>query len=204
MQRMRFAGLAAVAMIALVLAGCEVDTHKSGDGKDVKIATPFGGMRVKTGESAVQDEIGLAAYPGARPEKRQDNDGGSADVKMAFGGFQMRVTAMNFRTDDSPEKVEAFYRDGMKRYGDVIVCGSDSSGDHEVRTSAGLTCDDREGVHVKVNERAGRSEVELKAGSQQHQHIVSIDRDGSGTKFGLVVLDLPGKFFSDDGDDDKQ
>jgi hypothetical protein len=201
MQRMRFVGLAAVGMAVVLLAGCQVDSKKSGDGKDVKIATPFGGMRVKTGDSAVQDEIGLSAYPGARPEKHEDKDGGSADVKMAFGSFQMRVTAMSFRTDDPPEKVEAFYRDGMKRYGDVIVCRSDGS-DEDARTAGGLTCDDRKGVHLKVNERAGRSKVELKAGSEQHQHIVSIDPDGGGTKFGLVALDLPGKFYSDDGEDD--
>ena len=35
---------------------------------------------------------------------------------------------------------------------------------------------------------------ELKAGSKQHQHLVPIDRDGAGTKFGLVALDLPGNF----------
>ena len=59
----------------------------------------------------------------------------------------------------------------------------------------------------KVNDGSrARSELELKAGSKVHQHIVSIDRDGGETKFGLVALDLPGKFYSDDedsGDDDK-
>jgi len=46
--------------------------------------------------------------------------------------------------------------------------------------------------------------LELKAGSKVHQHIVEIDPDGGGTKFGLVALELPGKMFSDDGEDDKQ
>jgi hypothetical protein len=43
--------------------------------------------------------------------------------------------------------------------------------------------------------------LELKAGSAQHQHLVEIDPEGSGTKFGVVALELPGKMFS--GDDDK-
>ncbi len=44
--------------------------------------------------------------------------------------------------------------------------------------------------------------TELKAGSKQHQHIVSINPDGSGTKFGLVALDLPGHFSFGDKDAD--
>ena len=44
------------------------------------------------------------------------------------------------------------------------------------------------------------SKLELKAGSKKHQHIVGIEPDGSGTKFGLVALDLPGHFSIGDGD----
>jgi hypothetical protein len=47
--------------------------------------------------------------------------------------------------------------------------------------------------------------MELKTGSQQHQHIVALDPDGGGTKIGLVALDLPGKLsFGDSKDDDKE
>jgi hypothetical protein len=113
----------------------------------------------------------------------------------------LRVKAMSFRTNDSPEKVEAFYRDGMKRFGDVIECRNDGSTGDQTRTQEGLTCDDNKGVHLKMDEGVGKSKFELKAGSQQHQHIVSIDPDGGGTKFGLVALDLPGKMSSDDGYD---
>jgi hypothetical protein len=43
--------------------------------------------------------------------------------------------------------------------------------------------------------------LQLKAGSKQHQHIVAIDPDGNGTKFGLVALDLPGHITIGSGDD---
>jgi hypothetical protein len=42
--------------------------------------------------------------------------------------------------------------------------------------------------------------LELKAGSQQHQHIVGIDAQGGGTKIELVALDLPGDASSESGD----
>ena len=43
--------------------------------------------------------------------------------------------------------------------------------------------------------------MELKAGSKQHQHIVAVDPEGNGTKFGLVALDLPGHISFGDKDD---
>ncbi len=43
--------------------------------------------------------------------------------------------------------------------------------------------------------------MELKAGSKLHQHIVAIDPEGNGTKFGLVALDLPGHISFGSGDD---
>ena len=45
--------------------------------------------------------------------------------------------------------------------------------------------------------------MELKAGSKQHQHIVAVDPEGSGTKFGIVALDLPGRISIGDDKDDK-
>ena len=46
--------------------------------------------------------------------------------------------------------------------------------------------------------------TELKAGSKQHQHIVAIEPESWGTKFGLVALDLPGNFSNGDGDTDQR
>ena len=67
---------------------------------------------------------------------------------MSFGGFQMRVTAMSYRTEDSPEKVEAFYRDGLRRFGDVIACRDKTAvGTHKRGRLQGLTCDDRTEGH---------------------------------------------------------
>ena len=202
MQRMNILGLAIAGVATVLLAGCEVNTHKSGDGDDVRISTPFGGLRVKTDDSAVMNGIGLPAYPGAEPVKR-DKDNSAADVNMSFGDFQLRVKAMGFRTSDSPEKVEAFYRSGMKRFGDVIACKDERAVGTPVRTAEGLTCDDHTERH-QVGDVLSKGRLELKAGSKVHQHLVEFDADGGGTKFGLVALELPGKMFSDDGEDDKQ
>ena len=192
-------------LAAALLAGCEVDTHKDGDSKDVKIATPFGGMRVKTNDTVVLEDIGLPAYPGAVAVKKDsDKDTSSADVNMSFGSFQLRVKAASYRTDDSPAKVEKFYRDGLKRFGDVIACRDDRAVGTPEHTAEGLTCDNQKEGHITVDDHPSKDKLELKAGSKQHQHIVAIDAEGGGTKFGLVALDLPGKIFTDGGDDENK
>jgi hypothetical protein len=188
-----------VALGTMMMSGCRVDSRKDGDNDNVKIATPFGGMQVKTNDAAVQSGLGLPIYPGAELVKKKDKDSGSADVNLSFGSFQLRVKAASYRSMDSPDKLIAFYRQALGRYGDVIQCSHDAPVGEPTRTSEGLTCDNNKDKHVNVNEDLS-GKMELKAGSKQHQHIVSIDPEGNGTKFGLVALDLPGRLSADGGD----
>jgi hypothetical protein len=197
---MRVAGVVVAGIAAALLAGCRVESDKHGDSDNVKISTPFGGMQVKTNDAVAVEGIGLPTYPGAQLVKK-DKDNGAADVNMNFGSFQLRVKAVSYQTGDSPEKVEAFYRTGLKRFGDVIACRDNRALGMPVRTLEGLTCDNNKGNHYSVDDKPGKGALELKAGSQQHQHIVEIDAQGGGTKFGLVALDLPGNISSESGDD---
>lgn len=191
---------ATVAIVGTVLiGGCRVESNKQGGDDNVKIATPFGGMQVKTNDATVLEGMGLPAYPGAELVKK-DKDHGSADVNMSFGSFHLRVKAASYRTPDSPDTVEAFYRKALGRYGDVIKCSNDQPVGEPTRTQEGLTCND-DNKHVQIDDDMSRK-MELKAGSRQHQHIVAINPEGTGTKLGLVALDLPGRFTG--GDENKQ
>jgi hypothetical protein len=196
-----------LSMAGLATTGCTVDSHKQGDGDNVKIATPFGGMSIKTDQNAVTAETGLPAYPGAQIEKKGDDghNSGAADINMSFGSFKLRVKAVSYTTPDSPDKVLAFYRKGLAQYGTVIQCNGHQPVGTPTHTPDGLDCsDDSHKANVKVDEDYSER-TELKAGSKQHQHIVGINPQGSGTKFGLVALDLPGhlSFGDDDKDSDK-
>jgi hypothetical protein len=185
-----------------LMSGCRIDSHKEGDNDNVKIATPFGGLQVKTND-AVAEGIGLPTYPGATLVKK-DKDNGAADVNLSFGNFHLRVKAASFRSTDSPDKVTAFYRNALKRYGDVIECSNNKAVGTTTRTAEGLTCDNDHETHITVDEEMSKK-MELKAGSKQHQHIVAIDPEGAGTKFGLVALDLPGHMSGgDSGEENKQ
>jgi hypothetical protein len=191
MTRGPFAAFLGAAALAMLLAGCRVEENKNGDSKDVNISTPFGGMHVKTNQAAAPASIGLPVYPGAQPVKEDDDNNHSADVDMSFGDYQLRVKVAKDHTDDPPAKVEAFYRDAMKRFGDVIACRDDHTVGAPSRTQEGLTCESGKNGHVNIDDHEGNDKLELKTGSKQHQHIVEIEPDGSGSRIELVALDLP-------------
>jgi hypothetical protein len=198
----------AVAMTvgAVGATGCRVESDKRGGNDNVKIATPFGGMQVKTNDVAVEGGLGLPVYPGAELQKKKDKDNSAADVNFSFGSFQLRVKAAAYTTPDGPDRVKAFYRKALERYGVVIECQNNKPIGIPTRTPEGLTCDNEKDNHIAVDDDL-HSQMELKAGSRQHQHIVGIEPDGAGARLSIVALDLPGKLFNGDkgdkGDKDK-
>jgi hypothetical protein len=185
--------LAVASLACLLLTGCRVSQHQHGNHDNVDIGTPFGSMQVKTDNSTDTSTIGLTAYPGAVPVKddSNDNDGNSANVNMSFGSFHLGVKAARFQTPDSQDRVLAFYRKDLSaRYGDVIECRGDNPVGSPTHTSQGLTCDTRNHNHISTGNFSSSS-TELRAGSEQRQHIVGVESRNGATRIGLVALDLP-------------
>ena len=201
MQTRVLAGIGWV-VLAAAISGCRMESGKSGDGERSKLATPFGNLQVNTDKSAVESGIGVPVYPGATLSKK-DTDSGAADINLSLGSMRLRVKALSYTTGDAPDVVQAFYTKKMERFGVTLTCSGHSPVGQPVRTPEGLTCDDeRDGKQLKV--KNGNGEIELKAGSEQHQHVVSIEKDGSGTKFALVMVDLPIRLTThEDQDEDK-
>jgi len=193
------AGLAAVP----ALSGCRVHVDKDASGKEknVQVDTPFGGVHVNTDQTSAAD-LGLPVYPGAEPVK-DDEKHKSADVHLGFGEWQLRVKAVSYGTPDSKEKVTAFYKKALGRFGDVITCQGNSAVGTPAVTHEGLTCDnnDKHGK-VKLDNSDFNQDFQLKAGSKRHQHIVGFEDSKDGqTRFALVAIDLPANM---DGDDKSQ
>jgi hypothetical protein len=177
----------------LTLPGCSVNVKKDGEGKEnkVDIETPMGGLHVAQ-DVDVRD-VGLPVYPGARRKEKNNDDGNenSAHVNISTNLFGIKVVAIEYLSDDPPEKLVAYYKDQLKKYGNVLAChtndshpgtnmnGVDTSGD-----SKKLKCED---------DQKGKT-VELKVGTEQNQHIVSIKPadDGKGSDFGLVYIQMRG------------
>ncbi len=195
----RTIAFAAVAALATGLAGCRVHVDKDANGqqKNVQVDTPFGGMHVDTNQTTAAD-LGLPAYPNAKIYRDKDNDK-SANVHLGFGEWELRVQMVNYATPDSQDKVVAFYKKALGRYGNVIECQDKHPVGTPAQTSEGLTCSDDGNGHVNVDSKGttnyGYSNdggFQLKAGSKRHQHIVAFESSAPGqTRFNLVEIELP-------------
>ncbi|MGC2197910.1 MAG: hypothetical protein WA628_24785 [Terriglobales bacterium] len=189
--------LAAAGLLAtlLVLPGCSLKVKKSENGEDKKvdIETPVGAIHVSK-DAAVRD-TGLPSYPGAREkQKGSDGDQNKANVNISSSFFGVKVVAVEFLSDDPPEKVAAFYRDQLKKYGGVLECHtSNRHGDAgDVDVDFGKEGD---GKDSKLTcEHDSGSTIELKVGTKDKQHIVSISPldKGKGTDFALVFVQTRG------------
>jgi hypothetical protein len=190
-------GLLAGLALLVTISGCRVHVDKGANGEDknVQVDTPFGGVHVNTNQTTASD-LGLPVYPGATLIADDDKHK-SADVHLGFGEWELRVRAVSYGTRDSEDKVTAFYKKALGRYGDVITCQGHSPVGAPATTGEGLSCaDEHDNSSVKIDHKDyGTSEdsVELKAGSKRHQHIVGFEEPKGGeTRFALVALDLPG------------
>lgn len=206
---MRKVGLWTISlMLVASVAGCRIRAEKGSDGEDksVQIDTPFGGVHVNTNQTSAAD-LGLPAYPGADLVKDDDKHQ-SADVHMGFGEWQLRVRAVSYESSDSEDKVTAFYKKALGRYGDVLTCQGNAPVGTPTVTGEGLTCaDDGKHTHININGNGNgmdfSGKLQLKAGSKRHQHVVGLEEPKNGkTRFALVAIDLPaGVETSDDKSD---
>lgn len=172
------------AVLLVLLTACSIHQTKTEDhgDKKVEIKTPFASMEVSTDMTA--KDAGLTAYPGARAKEKSDHDKGRVNLSMGGESFGLKVVAATYLSDDPPQKVIEFYRNDLKRYGKVLECPKGISENHDKDEST-IRCDDKG--------HAEDGKLDLAVGVPQHQHLVSVKPNGSGTEFALVYIDIKGK-----------
>ncbi len=180
--------LAALLTAVVVLPGCSVNvkdksSSKSGEAQ-VDIKSPLGDLHVDE-----QPDIrgsGLTVYPGAKPAPKEGGEEKkSANVNISMPGFALKVVAAEFVSDDSPDKVIAFYSKDLQRFGKPIEChGRWSGGD------VGVDTDKHEGLSkpVACRDSGSGESVEIKVGTEGNQHIAAVKPDGKGSRFALVYV----------------
>ena len=183
-----FTALAPAALLAtlIILPGCSInvkDKNKEGEGR-VDIRTPMGDIHVN--EQPDIRETGLPLYAGAKPAPKEGHDEKSANVNISAMGFALKVVAAEFQSDDSPDKIIAYYDKELQRFGKPIQChGRWTGGD----VNANLHNKDKDAAKpVSCRDNGGGDSVELKVGTEENQHIVAVKPDGKGTRFALVYV----------------
>jgi len=178
--------------LVFLLSACSVNVKKNGDGEDhnVDIQTPVGGIHVS--EDASARDIGLPIYPGAKQkEKDSSGDNKNANVNISGPGFAVRVIAIEYVSTDPQQKVIEYYKDQLKKYGNVIQC---QTGEHVGNVDVdkhGNSKDDNAPVTCEGYNN-GKT-VELKVGVKSNQHVVAVEPDGTGSSFSLVYVRTHGK-----------
>lgn len=187
--------LAAIASF-FILSACSVNVKKPADGekgdKQVDIQTPMGDLHVN--EGADVRDVGLSVYPGAKPKPKGDDDSNekSANVNLSFGNFGLKVVALEYLSDDSPDKVIAYYTKELGKYGKVLQCSGTSGGEVGADIHIGKSDDDSDSGVLKCGDSKGDG-TELKVGNKANQHVVSIKPHGKGSDFALVYVRTRGK-----------
>jgi hypothetical protein len=99
-------GIALLVFLGLILAGVIVrHIHVSETGNKVKIETPVGELRVNKGELHA---TGLPVYPGAIAVKDK-----GATIQLSAENSGVGIAAGEYHTNDSLEKVQAWYRNHL-------------------------------------------------------------------------------------------
>jgi len=134
---------------------------------------------VFSGKASSQD-VGLPFYPGSTPHKDDSNDSPAARLGLWGGGSGFKLAVVKMDSADSPEKVGAFYKKALAKYGKVLDCSNPpASSDNNKKDSNALTCGD---------DRPDPGGMLFKAGSKEKQHLVSIKPNANGSTYDLVAL----------------
>jgi hypothetical protein len=143
------------------------------------------GAGVYFNAEASAKDVGLPIYPGARPHKEKGDDSESVKMGLWGGSFAFKLAVLKLESNDSPQKVVAFYKKALAKYGTVLDCSTASpqtGAKDENESTKKLSCED---------DKPKPGEMEFKAGTKEKQHIVGIEPNGSGSMFQLVYLESP-------------
>jgi hypothetical protein len=187
------------AAVAMATIGITAGIAQAGE--SARLSTPkhfAAGIDVRTQPRV--EETGLPLYPGAiverseQVEKGRENLSDGVNFDLWFGGFGLKLTVVKLKTDDSAEKVSAFYRNALTKYGEILDCStneSKASGRNETRKASNkldkLSCDD-----LYTRKGKNRDGEFYKSGTKQKQYGVAIQSKGDGATFQLLHFEKRG------------
>jgi hypothetical protein len=98
-------------------------------------------------------------------------------VTVGNSAFGVKVAAVNFESDDSPDAILNYYKDALRAHGPVTEC----RGNIDFRRS-GLVC--RKSYFSRT--------TQLAVGTEERHRLVSVKPRGSGTEYSVVYVQTRG------------
>ena len=152
-------------------------------------ASYAGGLDIHAHADAA--DVGLPAYPGAI--RKSDPNGEPTGFSFGLWGesFGIKLAVASYRSVDGIDKVAAFYRDALAKYGPVLDCSNvqkkpDAPKSHH---------DDKSGKDgpVSCDIDSGEAGARLyKVGTEHSQHVFKATPWHDGTSFELVRIEQHG------------
>jgi hypothetical protein len=167
---------AAGAVVLPQTAGASTST-----GKWAKQEHSAAGVVVSAEASA--KEVGLPLYPGAKPRKDEGEDSPATQLGLWGTSFGFKLIVLKLESNDSLDKVAAFYQKALARYGTVLNCSKTppaSAGPAQSGSSKQLDCG---------SDKPDSGGMLFKAGTREQQHIVGIKPNGKGSLFQLIYVE---------------
>ncbi len=183
------AALLALALLAPSAARAQNQNQNSPDQSSSKSDDGNISAGFNLGKDANAKDVGLPLYPGSHRHKDTNDDSSALNMGLWGGQSGFKMALIKMESTDSPEKVAAFYRKALARYGKVITCpadGAPADAKNPPADSQTLNCDSDQSDHHEKNE------TELKAGTKEKQHIVGIKPEGNLTTFTLIYIETRG------------
>ena len=183
-------------LVLATLTACSVNVRDHDDEhgeKNVDIKTPLGSLQVRN--EANPADTGMSVYPGSRRKEKEsdDSDNHAAHVNISSSLFGVKVVAIEYTTNDQPDKVKAYNRKELGKWGKVLECPA-GSGESVVIPGSDSDSDDSNSKELSCGKEKGDSKtIELKAGTKERQHIVAVTPKDKGTDFALVYVVTRGK-----------
>jgi hypothetical protein len=178
-------------LTAAMVLGCNMDVKKSGDhekGEKVEISSDLGHMKVDTQDVSAKD-TGLSVFPNSTLKERTHDNEGRANVNIDTPWFGLKVVALTYTTDATPDKVWDFYKKEMGQYGRPLECRPGSPDlKYEPKDDEELSCYEKKNSERSKHIHISADENELKVGTDSRQRIVSMKPSGSGTEYTLVYV----------------
>jgi len=178
--------LAGALTLSLVLAFSAAAQDSTNSDKPFDVRSSVGDLHV--GKDADAQKAGLPLYPGARPKHEDGNE--PINFGILTESFGLKLVVAKYESNDPAQKILAYYKDKMRKYGKVLACHNtnDNSGFHSDN-------DDDQNRPLKCEGDNSGPVRELKVGTENNARIVAIEsaEGDKTTTFAIVYVQSRGK-----------